>query len=369
MINIKIYGTGTPTYQLAKTKVEERLSAAGIDYKLEEITQITDIMKENVVSVPAMRVNDELLFEIKPNGSYNQSLRDAIQQILSVENYGKMVKILVPTDFSDASYNAYNFADALAKIMNGVIRLAHIYYPTSTDVNQFVVMNEEAETIHRDKLNDLVKSLNKDWIGNFVSEPMIEGVFRVGFPRMELTEMSKEPNTLMVMGTTGAGDTFKKVFGSLSLDMIDNCYCPLFLIPPGASCAKINEVIFLSESIKYDAGHLLFAGKICSKFGSDLHLVHYRTKSDDEYDVSDTIKIIESYYPELKYHIEVIDTSELFESIKSAVQQGDSKLVIMATRHRNVFQSLFHKSATEFAALNSTSPLLILSDITHEDWL
>jgi nucleotide-binding universal stress UspA family protein len=367
MINIKIYGTGTPTYQLAKAKMEERLSAAGIEYSLAEVTQVADIMHDKVESVPAIRVNDEHLFEIKPNGSYNQSLRDAIQNIMKVEDYGKMVRIMVPTDFSDPSYNAYNFADSLAKHVNGVIMMTHVYYPTSTDVNQFVVMNEEAEKIHKEKLEDLVKSLNKDWIGSFVSEPMVEGVFRVGFPKMELTEMSKTPNTMMVMGTTGSGDTFKKVFGSLSLDMIDDCYCPLFLVPPGAVYSKMEEMVFLSEDLKNDTNHLLFAGRLCSKLGTEFRLIHYRIRPDDEYDVSDTIKIMENYFPELKYHIEVIDTSDLFDNIKTLVQEGDNKIVVMATKHRNIFQSIFHKSVTEFAALNSRAPLLILSDLTHEE--
>lgn len=362
MINIKIYGTGTPSYQLAKTKVTERLSDAGLEYHLEEITKIQDIMHDNIDSVPALKVDDKLLFEIKPNGSYNRSLREAIQNILKIDNYGKMIKIIVPTDFSEASFNAYNFANHLGKNLDGVLLLTHIYYPTSTDVNQFVVVNEEAEKIHRDKLDEFVKSVNQDWIGNFLTEPLIEGVFKVGFPRMELTELSKEPNTIMVMGTTGAGDTFKKVFGSLSLDMIDHCHCPLFLVPPGASYTEMEEIVFLSEDLKNDSVHLLYAGRLCVKTGADFRLVHFRYKEKDDYDVTDTIKIMESYFPEVKYHIEVIDTTDVFQSVKELVKEDSKSLVVLSKKHRNIIQNIFHKSVTEYAALNSSSPLLILTD-------
>jgi len=366
MIDIKIYGTGTPSYQLAKAKVTKRLSDAGLEYHLEEVMKITDIIHDGIESVPALKVNDKLLFEIKPNGSYNRSLREAIQNILKMDNYGKMTKILVPTDFSDASFNAYNFANHLAKDLDGVLLLTHIYYPTSTDVNQFVVINEEAEKIHQDKLDKFVESVNQDWIGNFVTEPLIEGIFKVGFPRMELSEMSKAPNTIMVMGTTGVGDTFKKVFGSLSLDMIDHCHCPLFLVPPGAAYAKLKEIVYLSEDLKNDSLHLLYTGRLCVKTGSDFRLVHFRSKSKEEYDVSDTIKIIESYFPEIKYHIEIIDTDDLFSSIKDILNKDNNDLIVLSTKHRNMFKNLFHKSVTEFAAIHSTSPLLILSDKTTE---
>ena len=92
----------------------------------------------------------------------------------------------------------------------------------------------------------------------------------------------------------------------------------------------------------------------------------FNFKSKEEYDVSDTIKIIESYFPEIKYHIEIIDTDDLFSSIKDILNKDNNDLIVLSTKHRNMFKNLFHKSVTEFAAIHSTSPLLILSDKTTE---
>ena len=365
MLEIKIYGTGTPGYQLAKSKLAEMLNISGLEYKLEEVTNISEIMSDNITSVPAVKVNNSQLYEIKPNGSYQKSLRDTIQNILKSENYGKMLKIIVPTDFSEPSLNAYNFANHLAKEFQGVVRLSHVYYPTSADVNQMIVVNDEVENIHRAKLDNLVQSLNQDWIGNFVAEPMVEGVFKVGFPKMELIEMSKDPDTVLVMGTTGTGDAFKKIFGSLSLDIIDECYCPLYLIPPGCHYPATNEIVYLSEDLKNDSLHLLYVGRICMKIGANFKLVHYR-KGEEIYDVTDTINLIESYFPSLDYKIEIEDTNDIFGNIKNMVGKKENHLVVLSTKHRNIFQNLFHKSVTEFAALNSICPLLILSDKSME---
>jgi nucleotide-binding universal stress UspA family protein len=366
MLHIKIYGTGTPGHQLTKAKLTKYLMDAGIDHTVKDVTNIQEIMADQIESIPTIKVNDKALYEIKQNGRFASSLRHAVQQILKIDNYGKMAKIIVPTDFSDASSNAYNFANHLAKDIGGVLLMTHIYYPTSSDVNQFVIPNEEAEKIHREKLNQLVQSINHDLMGNFVKEPFIDGIFKVGFPRIELTEMSKQPGSVMVMGTTGAGDTFKKVFGSLSLDMIDHCYCPLFLVPPGSAYSKISEIVYLSEDLRNDANHLLYAGKLCVKTNSDLRIVHYRTNTNDVYDVKDTIKILETYFPEVKYHVEIIDTSDLFESVEGLITEDTNHLIVVTTKHRNIFENLFHKSVSEFAAIHSTSPLLVLSDRTAE---
>ncbi len=362
MITIKIYGTKTPAFQLAKAKLKEVLDSAHVPYHIEEITKVADIMHDHVASVPALKVNDDLLFEIKPNGHYNASLRMAIQGILKLKNYGKMTKIIVPTDFSEVSLNAYNFAHHLAKDFSGVILLTHIYYPTSTDANQFVAINEEAEMVHHEKLNDLVASLNQDWIGSFVEQPMVEGLFKVGFPGMELVELSKEKDTILVMGTTGAGATFKKIFGSLSLDMLEKSHSPLFLVPPNAGYSALKRITYLSEDLKNDTLHLLYAGRLCEKTNAEFRLIHFRTKENDVYDVRDTIQILQNYFPELKYHIEIIDTIDLFASVKDLVSRDPDDLIVLSTKHRNIFQNLFHKSLSEFAALNSISPILILSD-------
>jgi len=362
MVNIKIYGTGTPSYQLAKSKLLESLAHAGIEFSLQEVHEISQFIHDRVVSVPAIKVNDKYLFELKTNGSYNQSLRETIQTILKMEQYGNLTKIVVPTDFSDASYNAYNYANYLAKQCESVMMLTHVYFPTSTDVNNFAMVNPEVEAIHRQKLESFVKSVNQDWIGTFVTEPIMEGVFKVGFPKSELVEMSKDKNTIMVMGTTGAGDVFKKIFGSLSLDLVENAHCPLFLVPPDAVYAKNNEVVYLSEDLKKDALHLLYVGKLCLKLNCMLKLVHFRKENDEAYNISDAIGLLDNYYPDLKYHIEINDTSNLFDSLTQLFLNPNYQLLAMSTQHRNLFQSMFHRSATEFAAQHVKTPLLVLSD-------
>ncbi len=362
MVNIKLYGTSTPSYQLVKTKLCKYLEAAKFDYVMEEVTDIKDIIKDHVKSVPSVLLNNNRLFEIKPNGEFNSSLRNTIQSILLTYNYGQMTKIIVPTDFSEASYNAYNFAHHLAKNIDGMLKLVHIYYPSSIDVQQFTVLDEEAEKLHRKKLDDLVVTLNKDWMGSFLEEPMVDGVFKIGFPGMELQSLTESENTIMVMGTTGSGDAFKKVFGSLSLDMIENSKCPLFLIPPDKKYVPSKELVFLSESLKHDAQHFLNLGQLCVQLGVNLRIVHIKTHNDESYDVQDALDILKNYFPQLNYIIDIFDSKDIFESVNQIVNESENNIVALSVKKRNFFEKIFHKSVSEFAALNTICPLLILPE-------
>lgn len=364
MVDIKIYGASTPSFLLVKSKLTEILNLASIPFTISEVTIVSEILKENIVSVPAIKVNGILMFEIKSNDQFNYSLRQSILQILKINKYGKMVKIIVPTDFSETSLNAYNFANHLAKDTNGVIFLTHIFNPPISDVDQFAFIDDSLIKVYKDRLDELVLSVDQDRIGTFMAEPLVEGIFKVGIPKMELIELSKEPNSVMVMGTSGEGDLFKKVFGSLTLEMIESSYCPIYLVPPGSHYSDSKEIIYLSEDLKNDVLHLLYVGNLCKSRGAVLKLIHYQDANHEPFNVSDTIDVIDSYFPELVYHIEIIDTEDTLKNIKKLLTGDSNNLVVMSTKHRNIFEKMFHNSMTEFAALHCNSPILILNQQT-----
>lgn len=359
-MNIKIYGTGTSGHQLVRQKIKEFLNHAGISYILEDIGDVSKFIRDNVYSVPAIKIDNETLYEIKPNGSFNESLRQAIQSILRKSKYGNMIKIIVPTDFSEASLNAYNFARGLAKSLKGVIYLTHVYFPTSAQLNELTYTDADMEVKSRKKLDDLVKSVNQDWIGEFVKEPMVEARFEVGFPVKELVQMSEEPNTIMVMGSTGEGDQFKKIFGSLSLDLLRSAKCPLYLIPKDLKYQATSNILFCSENLKEDANAIISAGKVCVDTHKKLHILHVVSNAlADDYNETLLRDLITKYYPELEYAIFVIHAPTVKAGLDKAIQTHPYELLVFNTKHRNFFSEIFHSSVTEHVALYYEKAVLI----------
>ncbi|MBK9150091.1 MAG: universal stress protein [Saprospiraceae bacterium] len=358
MLHIKIYGTGTAGFEMVKTKIREYLVAAQVDFELQEETNVNNFIKESVQSVPAVRINGEDLIEIDSNGGFNQTLRNAVQEIMRKVNYGNMTKIIVPTDFSEPSFNAYNYANGLAKDLGGVIVLTHVYFPSSADLNEFTIPNNDLENVHRKKLQELVKSVNQDWIGEIMHEPMVESDFRIGFPKTELTELSEQKNVMMVMGSTGEGDAFKKVFGSLSTDMIKSAKCPLFIIPPGATYQTPKSVVFASGSVKTDSNNIFDTAKMCSKFGADLKVLHVHT-GENEYDEQAVHEMLKANFPVLNFDIRIIRAEKILDGLALCLKETDHDIVAFTKVHRNFLAELFHESISEHFALYSKKPLLI----------
>lgn len=60
MKNIKILGTGCPNCKRVTALVEEAVKETGVDATIEKVEDIMDIMKYNVLSTPALVINEEI---------------------------------------------------------------------------------------------------------------------------------------------------------------------------------------------------------------------------------------------------------------------------------------------------------------------
>lgn len=59
-MKIQILGTGCPKCKKLTENTEEAAKAAGVDYEIEKVTDINDIMKYGVMMTPALAVDGEV---------------------------------------------------------------------------------------------------------------------------------------------------------------------------------------------------------------------------------------------------------------------------------------------------------------------
>ena len=60
MKKIQILGTGCPKCKKLAENAEAAAKELGVDYELEKVTQINDIMKMGVMFTPALAINGEV---------------------------------------------------------------------------------------------------------------------------------------------------------------------------------------------------------------------------------------------------------------------------------------------------------------------
>ncbi len=61
MINVKVLGSGCPRCRLLADRVQEAVSACGLQVVIEKVTDFDEIMKWQILATPALVVNGKLV--------------------------------------------------------------------------------------------------------------------------------------------------------------------------------------------------------------------------------------------------------------------------------------------------------------------
>ncbi|MCZ4319099.1 universal stress protein [Aequorivita viscosa] len=158
-----------------------------------------------------------------------------------------MKNILLPTDFSENSKNAIKYA---LKFFEGETCTFHILntQKPSGYITAEVLSSEPGSSVYEGILRE-----NKEKLKKMVTfcESFSEKENFTFVPKIDFDDIVAAVNQivvqhkidLIVMGTNGATGAKEIIFGSNTLKIIRNVYCPLIVIPEGYSFEKIDSVL------------------------------------------------------------------------------------------------------------------------------
>ena len=141
-------------------------------------------------------------------------------------------KILCPTDFSDESYRAIDYAAELARQFGATVVLAHVVHVPSGELHQpdgRTLTFREAEQRSRDKLEELRQQRLLSCPGAHVV------AVEVGDPYEQLAEVARRLAVdLIVTSTHGRTGLSHLAMGSVAEKLIRHAPCPLLVVRPPA---------------------------------------------------------------------------------------------------------------------------------------
>jgi nucleotide-binding universal stress UspA family protein len=134
----------------------------------------------------------------------------------------KFENILVPTDFSEFSKYALDYAITLAKTFEAKITLIHI-----TNENELVALQQVSAYFEPGKLEELMKQRESE------DRKQLDGFHKVGIPFVEIIRTAKEKGVdLIVMATHGRSGLSHILFGSVAEKVVRKSTCPVLSIRP-----------------------------------------------------------------------------------------------------------------------------------------
>ena len=139
-------------------------------------------------------------------------------------------KILFPTDFSEGSSHALDYAIDMAKRYGAKLYLVHVLYDIGKAAGWYVPHSSMDEMY-----NDIEKSAEKE-LGRFGLEESrgLKGTERAvlkGVPHTEIVKFAKENKAdLIIMGTHGRKGMGRILFGSTASQVVRFAPCPVLAV-------------------------------------------------------------------------------------------------------------------------------------------
>ncbi len=183
--------------------------------------------------------------------------------------------ILVPTDFSDVSQRALEYAKTLAKQGNSELLLAHV----SPGAN--LTTTPEAAWIDATGIEDLEKQELEQSGDALRSEGYRARTISLIGPLCDelLSAVEQYKVDLIVLGTHGRKGVERLLLGSDAEGLLRHAHCPVISIGPGVAENKtwdIREVICATTLEPHSAELVAYAQKLALQHGAGLILLHVK---------------------------------------------------------------------------------------------
>lgn len=267
-----------------------------------------------------------------------------------------MKKILFPTDFSEASRNAFMYALQLADKLEARLIWLHAIYdgPSATQED----INASLGTSRNQFMDDYLKA-RKEFDIQVELEPMIEG----GLAFESILEVAnKEQVDLIVMGSKGARQTPSGEMGGIAAFLLGKTSVPMLIIPEKTHFRGITKMVFANDFKEKDLKVLKSLLLLAQKLGATIECIHIRPENQSwdrtQSNYYEQLFYFDQQTDQINFQIQTQDNVE--QAINDVVAEDKDHVLVMLAHKRESDEAFQTQSLTRKIALHSKIPLLAL---------
>lgn len=268
-----------------------------------------------------------------------------------------MLKIAVPTDFSDNALNALDFAIELVNHTGGIIQLYHVYsVPSST--GSFISIEQLITEVAEKEMATLLRNARPKLKENVV----IDYTLARGSVVPTICSNAESRNyDLIIMGTMGESGLKSKIFGSNASGIMNRTKLPVLAIPSEATFKPLDKIVVaIDDQPISDKSVMELLNTIQNTFKASLNLFHLEI--DPAEDKGIHASVVEAFD---QAHAETFKSNgneSIQEKIDDYAEASNADLLCMIRRKRGLWHEFLNPSITKKEVKQSSLPLLILHD-------
>ena len=279
-----------------------------------------------------------------------------------------MKQILIPTDFSENSWNAIQYALAFFKNIECDFYFLHVTLISNYGGSEFPLF-PSAEVIDKTLLHpgktalkNLVKKIKKQDTNpghNFhlinVNNYFVDAVKE---------QIEEKYIDLIVMGTKGASGLSEIILGSNTGDIITQVKCPVLIVPEKAVFSIPKEIAFPTDyNIFYPSAILNYIVEFVKTYNSAIRILHVAKKDENLTDFQlENKDFLHDFFMDKKHSFHRITSKKIEAGVQCFVESRNINMIVMVAKNINLFQRILFRPTVEEISYHIEIPFLVLHE-------
>jgi nucleotide-binding universal stress UspA family protein len=277
-------------------------------------------------------------------------------------------KILVPTDFSETSINAFKFAIKMFEK-----EPCNFYLLNAFSVKNFTLDNlmvpepgeknyDHAATKSKFSLDKILKDLDSNYkFENHAYHTISKFTTPLEAIKFVIEEMDIE---IVIMGTNGANETKDRIYGSntvITMEKITNC--PVLAIPLHSKSPPNKEIVFVTDfKIPYKKSELHYLTDIIHKRNISLRILHVNNDIPLNKKQQHNKERLPEYLEGIDYSFHTVKGKDIAEAVHLFVEKRNSDLIVFINRKDSLLKRIFSFSMAKELGAYTNIPVMALHD-------
>lgn len=275
----------------------------------------------------------------------------------------KTFKILCPTDFSECSLNAIEYAARLGEKFNATLILFHVLNKEDyLNLSPMDSTGRYQREFVEEKLKNLQRAVMEESLLNGLKGCEIaikEGKIVSG----ALEFANKIEADLIVAGTEGMNDLRTNIIGSRASRMVEQSERDIIIVPRKVFFKRPRKFVFASDYLEEDKLAIQKVVEMAGFFDSEIDLVHI-SSSLKAIDKSLHMTMIEEIKPFVHYdkinYVLKSYRDNLALGLENYLQMSKGDILVTLSEKKSFFDQIFSKNLSKKMSYFLNKPLWVI---------